>query len=149
FGFESIFIVSLAVIIFAFVISLFIKGLPKPEPSTTDNESKQKGLSAYIQKEALPISFVIIFVGIAYSSVLSFLTVYTEHIILAAGSSFFFIVYTVSSCVTRPFTGEIYEHRREKKGMYRVFISFMVGLILLSATHTRFLLRISPIFIGI
>ena len=149
FGFESIFIVSLAVIIFAFVISLFIKGLPKTEPSTRDNEPKQKGLSAYIQKEALPISFVIIFVGIAYSSVLSFLTVYTEQINLATASSFFFIVYAVSTFVTRPFTGKIYDHFGENKVMYPVLISFMVGLILLSATHTSLLLLISAIFIGI
>ena len=149
FGFESIFIVSLVVIIFAFVISLFIKGLPKPEPSTTDNVPKQKGLSAYIQKEALPISFVIIFVGIAYSSVLSFLTVYTEQINLATASSFFFIVYAVSTFVTRPFTGKIYDHFGENKVMYPVLISFMFGLILLSATHTSLLLLISAIFIGI
>src|SRR5699024_6585655 len=127
FGFESIFIVSLAVIIFAFVISLFIKGLPKAEPSTTDNNSKEKGLSAYIQKEALPISVVIIFVGIAYSSVLSFLTVYTEQINLATASSFFFIVYAVSTFVTRPFTGKIYDHYGENKVMYPVLISFMLG----------------------
>ncbi len=149
FGFESIFIVSLAVIIFAFVISLFIKGLPKAEPSTTDNDSKEKGLSAYIQKEALPISVVIIFVGIAYSSVLSFLTVYTEQINLATASSFFFIIYAVSTFVTRPFTGKIYDHYGENKVMYPVLISFMLGLILLSATHTSLLLLISAIFIGV
>ena len=149
FGFESIFIVSLAVIIFAFVISLFIKGLPKAELSTTDNDSKDKGLSAYIQKEALPISVVIIFVGIAYSSVLSFLTVYTEQINLATASSFFFIVYAVSTFVTRPFTGKIYDHYGENKVMYPVLISFMLGLILLSATHTSLLLLISAIFIGV
>ena len=149
FGFESIFIVSLAVIIIAFVISLFIKGLPKAEPSTTDNNSKEKGLSAYIQKEALPISVVIIFVGIAYSSVLSFLTVYTEQINLATASSFFFIVYAVSTFVTRPFTGKIYDHYGENKVMYPVLISFMLGLILLSATHTSLLLLISAIFIGV
>ncbi|MGX0345930.1 MFS family permease [Staphylococcus cohnii] len=149
FGFESIFIVSLAVIIIAFVISLFIKGLPKAELSTTDNNSKEKGLSAYIQKEALPISVVIIFVGIAYSSVLSFLTVYTEQINLATASSFFFIVYAVSTFVTRPFTGKIYDHYGENKVMYPVLISFMLGLILLSATHTSLLLLISAIFIGV
>jgi len=145
FGFESIFVVSLIVIIIAFVFSLLIKGLPKPEPLEDDDDSSTKGINAYIQKEALPISFVVIFVGIAYSSVLSFLTVYTEQINLATASSFFFIVYAVSTFVTRPFTGKIYDNYGENK----VLISFMLGLILLSATHTSLLLLISAIFIGI
>lgn len=149
FGFESIFVVSLIVIIIAFVFSLLIKGLPKPQPSEDDDDPSTKGINAYIQKEALPISFVVIFVGIAYSSVLSFLTVYTEQINLATASSFFFIIYAVSTFVTRPFTGKIYDNYGENKVMYPVLISFMLGLILLSATHTSLLLLISAIFIGI
>src|SRR5699024_5012290 len=122
---------------------------PKPEPLEDDDDSSTKGINAYIQKEALPISFVVIFVGIAYSSVLSFLTVYTEQINLATASSFFFIIYAVSIFVTRPFTGKIYDNYGENKVMYPVLISFMLWLILLSATHTSLLLLISAIFIGI
>lgn len=148
FGFQSIFIVSLIVIIAALIVSLLIKGLPKVSVQTSNTE-KITGIAAYIQKEALPISFVIIFVGIAYSSVLSFLTVYTEQINLATASSFFFIVYAVSTFVTRPFTGKIYDNYGENKVMYPVLISFIIGLILLSLTHTSISLLIAAVFIGI
>ncbi|WP_436953207.1 MFS transporter [Staphylococcus shinii] len=148
FGFQSIFIVSLIVIVVALIVSLLIKGLPKVSVQTSNTE-KITGVAAYIQKEALPISFVIIFVGIAYSSVLSFLTVYTEQINLATASSFFFVVYAVSTFVTRPFTGKIYDNYGENKVMYPVLISFTFGLILLSLTHTSILLLIAAIFIGI
>ncbi|WP_436854909.1 MFS transporter [Staphylococcus caeli] len=148
FGFESIFVVSLVIILIAFVAALFVKRLPKAQP-TKSNDAETKGLGAYIQKEALPISFVIIFVGIAYSSVLSFLTVYTEQINLATASSFFFIVYAVSTFVTRPFTGKIYDNYGENKVMYPVLISFTLGLTLLALTHTSMLLLISAIFVGI
>jgi len=148
FGFESIFVVSLVIILIAFVVALFVKRLPKAQP-TQSNDAETKGLGAYIQKEALPISFVIIFVGIAYSSVLSFLTVYTEQINLATASSFFFIVYAVSTFVTRPFTGKIYDNYGENKVMYPVLISFTLGLTLLALTHTSMLLLISAIFVGI
>src|SRR5699024_6523919 len=50
---------------------------------------------------------------------------------------------------TRPFTGKIYDHYGENKVMYPVLISYMLGLILLSATHTSLLLLISAIFIGV
>lgn len=148
FGFQSIFIVSLIVIITALIVALLIKGLPEVSVQTSNTE-KITGLAAYIQKEALPISFVIIFVGIAYSSVLSFLTVYTEQINLATASSFFFIVYAVSTFVTRPFTGKIYDNYGENKVMYPVLISFIIGLILLSLTHTSISLLIAAVFIGI
>ncbi|WP_440858411.1 MFS transporter [Staphylococcus shinii] len=148
FGFQSIFIVSLIVIVVALIVALLIKGLPKVSLQTSNTE-KITGVAAYIQKEALPISFVIIFVGIAYSSVLSFLTVYTEQINLATASSFFFVVYAVSTFVTRPFTGKIYDNYGENKVMYPVLISFTFGLILLSLTHTSILLLIAAIFIGI
>ncbi|NQD97852.1 MFS transporter [Staphylococcus xylosus] len=148
FGFQSIFIVSLIVIIAALIVSLLIKGLPKVSVKTSNTE-KITGIAAYIQKEALPISFVIIFVGIAYSSVLSFLTVYTEQINLATASSFFFIVYAVSTFVTRPFTGKIYDNYGENKVMYPVLIIFIIGLILLSLTHTSISLLIAAVFIGI
>ncbi|MGW7879808.1 MFS transporter [Staphylococcus shinii] len=148
FGFQSIFIVSLIVIVVALIVALLIKGLPKVSVQTSNTE-KITGVAAYIQKEALPISFVIIFVGIAYSSVLSFLTVYTEQINLATASSFFFVVYAVSTFVTRPFTGKIYDNYGENEVMYPVLISFTFGLILLSLTHTSILLLIAAIFIGI
>ncbi|NWK83588.1 MFS transporter [Staphylococcus sp. GSSP0090] len=148
FGFESIFIVSLIIIIIALFAALLIKSLPKP-PVASNDTTKTKGIRAYIQKEALPISFVVIFVGIAYSSVLSFLTVYTEQINLATASSFFFIVYAVSTFVTRPFTGKIYDAYGENKVMYPVLCSFAIGLVLLAITHTSLLLLISAIFVGI
>ena len=148
FGFQSIFIVSLIVIVAALIVALLIKELPKVSVQTSNTE-KVTGVAAYIQKEALPISFVIIFVGIAYSSVLSFLTVYTEQINLATASSFFFVVYAVSTFVTRPFTGKIYDNYGENKVMYPVLISFIIGLILLSLTHTSISLLIAAVFIGI
>ncbi|MEB7753547.1 MFS transporter [Staphylococcus pseudoxylosus] len=148
FGFQSIFIVSLIVIVAALIVALLIKELPKVSVQTSNTE-KVTGVAAYIQKEALPISFVIIFVGIAYSSVLSFLTVYTEQINLATASSFFFVVYAVSTFVTRPFTGKIYDNYGENKVMYPVLINFIIGLILLSLTHTSISLLIAAVFIGI
>ena len=68
----------------------------------TEEQSRPKGLSAFLQKEA-PISCVVILVGIAYASVLSFLSIYSEMLHLVTASSFF-IVFAVVTFVTRPFT---------------------------------------------
>lgn len=92
----------------------------------TEEQSRPKGLSAFLQKEALPISCVVILVGIAYASVLSFLSIYSEMLHLVTASSFFFIVFAVVTFVTRPFTGKIYDHFGENKVMYPVLLSFAI-----------------------
>ncbi len=55
----------------------------------------------------------------------------------------------MSTFVTRPFTGKIYDNYGENKVMYPVLISFIIGLILLSLTHTSISLLIAAVFIGI
>ncbi|MBF7019485.1 MFS transporter [Staphylococcus sp. 18_1_E_LY] len=148
-GFQPNFFVCLVVIVVALLFALVIKKLPQLNKAEDIKEAPNKGISAYIQKEALPISMVTVLVGVAYSSVLSFLTVYTSHINLATASTFFFVVYAVSTFVTRPFTGKIYDAYGENKIMYPVLFSFIVGLVLLGLTHGSVLLLVSAIFIGV
>lgn len=146
-GFESIFIISLISIIVALILTLFINKLPVLGHNVAQ-ENKPKGIHAYLQKEALPISMVIILVGVAYASVLSFLSIYTEQINLVTASSFFFVVFAIVTFVTRPFTGKIYDNYSENKVMYPVLFSLMIGLVILGCTHTSLVLLIAAAFIG-
>lgn len=146
-GFQSIFGISLISIIVALILTLFIKKLPVLGHDLTLKD-KPKGIHAYLQKEALPISMVVILVGVAYASVLSFLSIYTEKINLVTASSFFFVVFALVTFMTRPFTGKIYDNYGENKVMYPVLISFMIGLIILGCTHSSIVLLIAAAFIG-
>lgn len=146
-GFESIFGISLISIVIALILTFFIKKLPVLS-THINKEDKPKGIHAYLQKEALPISMVIILVGVAYASVLSFLSIYTEKINLVTASSFFFVVFAIVTFVTRPFTGKIYDNYGENKIMYPVIGSLMMGLIILGCTHSSLVLLISAAFIG-
>jgi len=147
-GFSSIFGISLISIVVSFGFTLLIKKLPMNHDIITEEQPRPKGLSAFLQKEALPISCVIILVGIAYASVLSFLSIYSEMLHLVTASSFFFIVFAVVTFVTRPFTGKIYDHFGENKVMYPVLLSFAIGLAILSMVSSPFLLLLSAAFIG-
>lgn len=147
-GFSSIFGISLISIVVSFSFTLLIKELPMNHEIITEEQSRPKGLSAFLQKEALPISCVIILVGIAYASILSFLSIYSEMLHLVTASSFFFIVFAVVTFVTRPFTGKIYDHFGENKVMYPVLLSFAIGLAILSMVSSPFLLLLSAAFIG-
>ncbi|MCQ9278733.1 MFS transporter [Staphylococcus borealis] len=148
-GFSSIFTISLISIVIALVFTTFVKRLPINIASNEDEANAQpKGIHAYLQREALPISMVTMLVGIAYSSVLSFLSIYAELLNLVTAASYFFVVYALATFVTRPFTGKIYDHYGENKVMYPVMISFVVGLVILSMTTSSLFLLISAAFIG-
>lgn len=144
-GFASIFIMSTLVIIIALGLSFGLTDLP----STLNKEDHErpKGLSAFFQKEALPMSLVIVLVGVAYSSVLSFLTIYAETINLSTAASFFFVVFAIFTFVTHPFTGKIFDYYGPNVIVYPVL--FALGLVFLSLTHGPVLLYLAAGLIGI
>ena len=72
--------------------------------------------------------------GLAYSSVLSFLSSYVKVIDLVDVSTFFFIVYAVVITLTRPSTGRIFDVKGERYVMYPSYIFLTLGLFLLSMT---------------
>lgn len=147
FGFRSIFTLGLGVIILAFVLAVALKPLPQVE--TSIKSTPLKGIGAFIQKDAMPLSFVLAVIGVAYSSVLSFLSVYTETMDLPTAASIFFIVYAISAFVTRPFTGKIFDQHGHNAMMYPVIIIFAIGLVILSSAQGTWLIALSAIFIGI
>lgn len=148
-GFSSIFIISLISIVIALVLTTFVKKLPiNISADGAEATSQPKGIQAYLQKEALPISMVTVLVGIAYSSVLSFLSIYADLLNLVAAASYFFVIYALATFVTRPFTGKIYDNYGENNVMYPVMISFVIGLVILSMTTSSLFLLISAAFIG-
>lgn len=151
-GFEMNFTFCLAIITAAFLIGLTIKKInmaPLPKLEDQKLPAPAKGLDKYVQKEALPIAFVAVFVGVAYASVLSFLTAYAQEINLVSVASFFFMAYAVSTLVSRPFTGKIFDRFGENKVMYPSFLSFVIGLGLLATATNGFLLLLSAVFIGL
>lgn len=148
-GFEMNFTFCLAIITMAFLIGLTIKKIKVAPMPKKEVQQPANGLSRFLQKEALPISLVAVFVGVAYASVLSFLTAYAQEINLVSVASFFFMVYAVSTLVSRPFTGKIFDRFGENKIMYPSFLCFMIGLGILATATNGFLLLLSAIFIGL
>ncbi|MEL0539288.1 MFS transporter [Staphylococcus debuckii] len=149
-NFQSNFIVCLICIVLAAILALFISNIRQPSVKKEEQkEAQPKGLAQFFQKQAVPISIVIVFVGIAYSSVLAFLDSYAAHIGLAAAASFFFVVYALSTFIVRPITGKVFDNYGANKVVYPTLVIFVIGLVLLAVAHTSWVLLISAIFIGI
>lgn len=98
---------------------------------------------------ALPIAVVGAFFSIAYSSILSFVSVYAEEIHVGEVASYFFIVYAVVLLLSRPFTGKWFDQYGANVIVYPAIFLFSAGLLLLSQTSTALVFLIAAGMIGI
>ncbi|MGO3728018.1 MAG: MFS transporter, partial [Enterococcus viikkiensis] len=95
------------------------------------------------------IAGIAFLIGIAYSSVLGFLSIYADQLHLATTGAFFFAVYALVVTLTRPMSGKIFDKHGENAVMYPSFICLTIGLILLAIANNAPILLIAGAFIGL
>ncbi|MFA7745177.1 MFS transporter [Salinicoccus roseus] len=101
-----------------------------------------------VDRDALPMGFSILFMGLAYAGVLSFLNMYAQEVNLVTAASFFFIVYAVSITLTRPFTGKLMDQKGANIVLYPAFILMAIGFFMLGSATTGLVLLASSVLIG-
>ncbi|WP_438318185.1 MFS transporter [Sporosarcina sp. FA9] len=146
--FNVIFTFCLVLCLLTLVTSIFINVPALDGPASTVREKGIK-ITQFLEPKVLPIASVILVFAFAYSSVLSFITIYAIEINLVSAASFFFLVYALSILVSRPFTGRLMDVKGANLIMYPAFVSFAVGLLLLSTAESSILLLIAAVLIGL
>lgn len=152
-GFNVIFIFNaiLAVIVLLmFFLIKFPPALANPAPSVKANIAESTGvLSKFIERRALPISFVALFVGLAYSGVLSFMSFYTVEINLEKIGSYFFLIYAAVVILTRPVTGKMLDTKGANVIIYPCLVIFAIGMYMFSTATSSTIFIFAAIFIGV
>ena len=143
FGFNVF--LSLCMIIILVFIKLEIS-LHKKEQQKTE---KQSLLSKFMEPKSIPISFVALLIGFAYSGVMSFISAYSEKINLVTAASFFFIVYAISTILTRPYCGKLMDAKGPNLIVYPALVLFAFGMYLFSEANSGAILLLSAILIGL
>ncbi|MFC0233854.1 MFS transporter [Vagococcus entomophilus] len=110
---------------------------------------KDNSISSFIEYKVMFITGIAFLMGLAYSSVLSFLSSYAKVIHLVSASSFFFVVYALVITATRPLSGRIFDNKGENYVMYPSYIFLTLGLLSLSITHSSWMLLVSGGFVGL
>lgn len=148
FGFITIFVACNIMAFLSFIMSLFIK--------VSENKQQERkvisigsGLSKYIEFPVVPISLVCFISYFCYSGVMTFLTPYAKAEGFASSASFYFIVYSASILMTRPYTGRLFDTKGENITMYPSFIAFAAGMFLLGAAHNSLSILASAAFVGL
>ena len=148
--FISLFAILTAVICLGFIFCLMVPIQENKLGKLTEKvEEKRLGLHDIIEMRAVPIGFVALLTAFAYSSIMSFITAYSESKDLLAYTSLFFIVFAISMIVVRPWVGKIYDRKGASAVIYPSFIFFALGLVVVSFVSNQWILWLSAIFIGI
>ena len=148
-GFKSVIILA---IVLSILVTVACYLFPVQNIELTDDHKKllnSWSLNTFIEYKVLFISIVAFLIGLSYSSVLGFLSIYADNLGLSTAGAFFFVVYALIITLTRPFAGQIFDAKGENAVMYPSFIFLAIGLLTLSYTTTSFMLLLSGALIGL
>lgn len=131
-SFNMIFSFGLVLGIISLVTGFFVN-IPVSKTPKVEQSNAGFKLSRFIEPKALPIAIIILTMTFSFSSVLSYINLYAIELDLVDTASFFFIVYTASVLVSRPFTGRMMDKKGANFIMYPAIILFGAGMLLLSS----------------
>lgn len=152
-GYHAIFILSSIIAMLCLIVAFFVKipDLPQQEKSiqTTVTVEKSSWLSQFVEKKALPISFIMLLTSVCYSGVLSFVNFYAKEIDLVETASVFFLMYAIAILISRPFTGPLMDRKGENIIMYPAFLIMAIALLLLSQAQNSWMLLLCAALLGL
>lgn len=145
-SFDSLFIVLAVVVAIGSVLALTLNTKDLTQPK--QQQKFRLTFNDLFEKKALPLAIVASVIAFAYSSILSFLSLYAEQQDLLGAASYFYAVLAVAMIGVRPFTGRIYDTYGAKYVIIPSFMLFAIGLVLLGNADNPALLLTSAIFLG-
>lgn len=146
-SYNILFYVMTACVLVGGIIALTIKtdDLPKLEHkvrfSLTFND--------LFEKNALPIAGITAIFGLAYASVLSFISIYAQQKGLMDLASWFYAVFAAAMLLTRPTTGKLYDQRGPQAVIFPGFFFFGIGIFCLAFVSGPILFMTAAVLIGV
>lgn len=141
YSFDIILIVTTICSLLSLVLLLLIRVQEAPL-TEAERAAIQLGFKPanLVQKEALPLAIVTVFMGVAYSSIVSFINLYATELHLISAASYFFLVYAIFLFISRPIAGRLLDTKGDNFIMYPSIVLFALSLWLLGTASTSFTL---------
>ncbi|MEN2767479.1 MFS transporter [Ornithinibacillus xuwenensis] len=147
-SFESMFIIISLFMAIGAICALQVHVTNEMEQEELE-EGKKFSIHELIEVRAVPIAIISLFVGIAYSSILSYVSVFANALDLASVASYFFVVFAIVMIISRPSLGQLFDVRGPSYVIIPCLVVFSIGLILLSITNNAWLFLIAAAVIGL
>lgn len=149
-NFDIIFIFNLIISILCLFISFTVSEPVHQIPKLKETESERNlKISNFLEFKAIPISVVALIMSFAYSSVLTFISLYAEEIHLVEAASMFFIVYAVVVIISRPFSGRLLDSKGANIVIYPCFFIFAIAMLLFSQAQLGITLLLAGALFGL
>ncbi|EKN68428.1 MFS transporter [Schinkia azotoformans] len=145
--FQTLFNLLTVLMVGTVFITTFIQ-VPKLEINQLQSKLKFS-MNDLFEKKSIPIAVIALLLTFAYSSILSYLTIFAKSLGLLEAASYFFIVFAASMLIARPFVGRLFDKKGPTIVIYPLIILFSIGLFLLTVTKSALLLIVAAAFIGI
>jgi MFS family permease len=148
--FKMIFIVASVLAAISFAIS-FVISEPSYESPDQDQAKDVKSfqISNFLEFKAIPISIIMLVIGLSYSVVLTFMSLYAKEIHLVEAASFYFLAYAITVSVSRPFCGRLFDIRGANFVVYPCLFIFACGMLLFSQASHGITLLLAGVIIGL
>ncbi|WP_047986003.1 MFS transporter [Ornithinibacillus californiensis] len=130
-SYKMLFMIISFVAVIGVLCSVQVK-VPHVTSNPFSNVKKKFSIQSLIEVRALPIAFISLFVGIAYSSILSYVSVFANASGLAHVASYFFVVFAIVMILARPSFGQLFDVKGPKYVIIPCLLIFSIGLVMLS-----------------
>ena len=147
-GMNGVFLLAAIAPAIALPLFPFLKITPSDEEETLDDASLPL-FDKLIERKVLPISAICLLVYFGFSSVLSFVAVFTTEIGLERTASYIFVIYAITLVVSRPFVSKLFDKRGPDIILYPGIALLATGLLVLSQTGSDLSLIISSALFGV
>ncbi|RDW21382.1 MFS transporter [Oceanobacillus arenosus] len=148
-GYNMAFLMCVFFAVIGMVLALALK-VDNVKISKEQAESlKGFRLSDFFEFSGISMAILMVILGFAYSSVMTFISSYANEVNLTEAASFFFLVYAVFLLASRPFTGKRFDIKGENSVVYPCMFLFLIGLLILSQAQHGIILLLSGALIGI
>lgn len=144
FSYRAMFVYCIIFSLFALVSPMFAK-IDDIQLSKEEKQSIRKSFSFkdFFEKKAIPLSLLMFFCGISYSSIVSFINSYAIELNLTNAASFFFVVYAIFLFLGRPIAGKMFDAKGENIVIYPAFAFFALSLFFVAIAKNGFLLLLA------
>lgn len=148
-GYPWLFVASASFTIVGF-IGLFFLRFPEADRSQVRNPGFRALLpSNFIDRDGLRLGSIMFVGGIAYSSVMAFLTGYATDLGLADAAPAFFLSFAAFSLVSRMTLGRVQDRVGDNAVVYPLFVAFAAALVIIMLADSGWMFVLAGMFAGV
>jgi MFS family permease len=160
FTYEILFLATTATAAIGLLLSLFLR--PPAAQRKAEAEAKKAiretgvkperprfSFRSIVHPAVLPIGVFIMFVGLGYSGVITYLNGYAVERDVVAGAGMFFVAYAVTMLLMRPLLGRLQDRRGDNIVVYLGLVSFVLALVLLAVANANWHILVAGVLTGL